>query len=132
MVAETPKPPSVHHPGLTPSYRYSRPRAQTVGWTGHHELAESGHEDQDEDGHQLDKYPQPALQGRANGHPSQTWVGVCYWPQSPPAPPARGSPGVGRQLPRKQAMTPLSPPQSPKYRTPSTCHISLPKTKRGY
>lgn len=35
---------------------HSRSGAQAVGWTGHHELAERRHEDEDEDGHQLDEY----------------------------------------------------------------------------
>lgn len=71
MGAENPKslsaPPA---PRPVPSCKYSRPRAQAVRGAGDHELAESRHEDQDEDGHQLNKYPQPALEGRASGHPS--------------------------------------------------------------
>jgi hypothetical protein len=35
---------------------HSRSRAQAVGRTGHHELAERRHEDEDEDGHQLHEH----------------------------------------------------------------------------
>lgn len=38
--------------------------AQTVGWAGDHHLAEGRHDDQDEDGHQLDKQPQATLRNR--------------------------------------------------------------------
>ena len=66
MRVEDPKPLSAYHP--IPSGGYSRPWAQAVRGTGDHELAERRHEDQDEDGHQLNKHPQPALEERTNGH----------------------------------------------------------------
>lgn len=44
-----------------PHGRHSRSGTQAVWWTGDHELAESRHEDKDEDGHQLDKHPEATL-----------------------------------------------------------------------
>lgn len=95
MGAENPKALSTHHPSPVPSCKYSRPWAQAVRGAGDHELAESRHEDQDEDGHQLNKHPQPALEGRATGHPrpASATITQLHWHEG-----ARGS---RRQLPHK-------------------------------
>ena len=127
MGAENPRPLSAHQPSPVPGCKYSRPWAQAVRGAGDHELAERRHEDQDEDGHQLNKHPQAALEGRAGGHPS--WTSATTTTGFP------GTKEPGRQeAAGTQTGEPLlshrPPCRLPKDGSSSTCPLPRMKTER--